>query len=72
MSPRMMADHMPDHITSVLGKMARSRRRNNPEFREQAGPAVGTGTEGANGPASSFLAIDIDSESEGGEADRRS
>ena len=99
----MMADHMPDHITSVLGKMARSRRRNNPEFREQvsclvhvcvcslcslslvnvsplsavcgwkirsspsslqAGPAVGSGTAGATGPASSYLAIDIDSESE--------
>lgn len=63
-SPRMMADHMPDHITSVLGKMARSRRRHNPDFHAQAGAAVGSGAAGTTGPASSYLAIDIDSESE--------
>jgi len=63
-SPRMMADHMPDHITSVLGKLARSRRRDNPDYDAQAGPAVGSRAEGATGPASSYLAIDVDSESE--------
>jgi hypothetical protein len=63
-SPRMMADHMPDHITAVLGKLARSRRRDNPDFDAQARPAVGSRAEGALGPASSYLAIDVDSESD--------
>ena len=30
-SPRLMADHMPDYVTSALSKLARSRRRGNPE-----------------------------------------
>lgn len=63
-SPRMMADHMPDYVTSVLGRLARDRRRQNPDFRESQGPAVGTGTEGTTGPSRSHMAIDIDSESD--------
>lgn len=63
-SPRMMADHMPDYVTSVLGRLSRDRRRQNPEFLESHGPAVGTGDEGTSGPSRSHMAIDIDSESD--------
>lgn len=48
-SPRMMADHMPDYLTSVLGRLARDRRRQNPNLMESHGPAVGSGAEGTTG-----------------------
>lgn len=67
-SPRMMADHMPDYVTSVLGRLARDRRRANPDFMESHGPAVGTGTDHTSGPSRSHMAIDIDSESDSDEA----
>lgn len=66
MSPRMMADHMPDYVTKILGKLARERRRRNPEFSQAAAPAVGSGTQDAVGPARSHLAIDVDTDSEEG------
>lgn len=51
MSPRMMADHMPDYITSVLGKLARRRRKVDPDFGSVVGPAVGSGADHVEGPA---------------------
>ena len=68
-SPRMMADHMPDYVTSVLGRLARDRRRQNPDLNETHGPAVGSGAAGTSGPSRSHMEIDIDSsESESDEA----
>ena len=65
MSPRMMADHMPDYVTEVLGKLARARRRSNPEaFSRAPGPAVGSGSQHVSGPARSHMAIDVDSDSD--------
>ena len=60
----MMADHMPDYVTKVLGKLARSRRRQNPALEELAGPAVGSGSQSVMGPARSHLALDVDTESD--------
>lgn len=63
-SPRMMADHMPDHVTKILGKLARARWRRNSALAETVGPAVGMGVADVSGPARSQLAIDVDTESE--------
>lgn len=45
---------MPDYLTSVLGRLARDRRRQNPDLMESHGPAVGSGAEGTTGELTCF------------------